>query len=466
MKRGAPNEGGVAKRPRKDQLTDVTLTDGRKVYEDADGRFYAIGTHEGFFWYDTGDRTPDGFRVIYTFAKDRITLRLVNDGGKTRRIKKSEQDRLMLAAMDHRRNARVPYALEFKDYVNRPTPTKPKPYDDEGVAKIKPEYTTVYLPSINPLDKTEDTQRVLQIGIYNKLETKLGNRVKSGQVVATRGANMDLMWFDSQVAYLRSLSVADLLTAAAYAHRSWAWIGQFQQAKGWRPSFDTSFYKAVKYVDMSTPIIPSDEKKYIRPLFPQMVACLRAVWGVPEVVKTMFVGEMDMITFYMARTLAQCKESDLASVYLSTYVPLINREAFSTHAIECALRRYEKDLHRIIQAAPPATRDVVMYRGTAFNQFTKTGSRQAPQFTSASFVADYPLGYADGKKGTLLRLTVKAGTKALLLAPLNKFDEGEYEVVFDKGSKLQVDALAVERFVLVDTGQFVPKKVVNVTVSP
>lgn len=268
--------------------------------------------------------------------------------------------------------------------------------------------------------------RAVNMNVMNASPGALGNRVRSGDVVATRWANVsDEAWFRAQADYVYGLSDDDLLTVMGYTVRSGMWIGPYQRA-GVLPTDRTSFML---------------HGSHIAGLYPQLRDVTRQV-GFQDAVKPEFWPAPHTYQFVLGVPDPPTYDA---------YVWLLAHAAFTDRALDLALARYERDLKRIIAAAPPVRRPMVLYRGTDTDTFAGHVGRTytSKAFSSAAFHVGPALAYSRDPASRLQRLTLLPGTRALLLATVNQWDAaGENEVVINAGARYRFTSRDAKRWVV------------------
>ena len=72
----------------------------------------------------------------------------------------------------------------------------------------------------------------------------------------------------------------------------------------------------------------------------------------------------------------------------------------------------------------------------------------------------------DGERSTIQRITLEPGTRAIVMASINQWaHHGEYEVVLNKGSKYELMARSVKRWVL-ENDRFHQDRVTDIRMVP
>ena len=131
-----------------------------------------------------------------------------------------------------------------------------------------------------------------------------------------------------------------------------------------------------------------------------------------------------------------------------------------------ALNKYVLALKRVIANAPPVTRAFVVYRGVKGDVLApKATTFVDPSFVSTGYDAAYAMTYMRDP-GTLMRITLLPGTRALLAAGINtNSNHGESEIVLDADSKFTVTQRSVKKWAVWDDldGNGIRKKQINVT---
>ncbi len=500
---GAPRARAVAGAPRaragatEPQRTGEKDEQGRDIFVGPRGGKYVVMRHEGRPWFDT-EVQVSGYTVAYTYSDTNnndgpiMFVRLRDADGMlwpTDHLSMREQEDLHRVASAHYASVRDALAKEYKVYLRdgalgRKGGAMGLMRGRTGVAapsKIAPKAVQVTIHTINALTRKTLTKALrIQTFDNDQSNANIAERVKNGRIVATRAANLDQGWFDKQAKYIYNLSDFDLMTAAAYTTRSMAWIGLYQRSK--RLSVPTA-------ETIRENIIELNPDEYVWPLFPQFVKAVRVAarskdwhmmdWSFVDPsawdwasIQALFEPTKINVRYPEHRQ----KIYDLIVFpftaydnYSEAFVPMMRANVFTTEAWGTALMYYEADMERIIANAPPVEREMVMYRGVSRDPFkgVKSVMTTSDQFSSASFVADYALGYATGNTGILQRCAVLPGTRALLLACVNPWeDSGEYEAVFNMGIVIDIVDRGVERLVLDSSGNFRPMKVTDVVIRP
>lgn len=250
-------------------------------------------------------------------------------------------------------------------------------------------------------------------------ETK--NRVRTGDVLVTRRRNVDADWFNAQSEYLKSLSDDDLMSAAAYTTRSHQWIGPYMR-------------EGVVY-----PLYYLVLDGHITPLYPQL----------RDIVRRRKTALKDRSHFAGIEVLLG--PDKLASY--RQHQKFVREDAYTYDALAEAYAAYVKDLKRIIAAAPPIVRPIVVYRGYKQDIFEGHLRRWYvnDKFISTAFDLGRAVGY--GRDGQLWRITLLPGTQALLAAALNQWGaSGETEVIVNKDTVYSIKRRNVKQHAIVTGG--------------
>ncbi len=446
---------------------------GRKIYRGPQGGLYVTervrASGGGRDWFDSGLTTYDGLPLYFTLIDgadgNPMAIFRMRDGGGTLMkvdISANTQKELTRIALEHYYSNRAALQQDYRQYIT----TKRKASDPKPIAPVKKRVKILRIE--HPFDRTTK-DIMLPVEVYDKSEGNLANRVRNGRAVGTRSSNIDQEWFTEQGQYLMSLSEDDLLTVAAYTNRSWAWVGAYQDKKA------VPAHGSKNYNDMVGMGMAPGQIRYVTPLFPQMQACIRKQTSV-SALQDMFNGALVKLSTKEGRdelmTLMGNNQAGSNRIrQYRKYQRMLEAGAFSNRALECALEQYTTDLKRIIANAPPVREPITTYRGTAhdpYKTFPPT-TKKLPRFISAAFTAEHSLRYtgSDPDKSVLQRIKVRAGTRALLVAGVNPWRKhGEYEIVFNVDTPLQVVQRAVDRIVVGRKGKLYGSRVSDIVLGP
>ena len=319
---------------------------------------------------------------------------------------------------------------------------------------------------VNPFTR-ETLEVTIDVETYDDVPGGLGNRVRNGRAIGTlsHGGVLHESWFDQQAQYILDLPLLDLLTVAAYANRSYAWLGPFQRGEG-PPVFGTAAYLEMTGVT---------KLPMITPLFPQLFEILDT--AAPRDMKKYFdPARFDLSTEADRKMVDDMLRPDaklgtdgnvlpmeMYQMYLA-YQKMLKKGAFSTYALTEALKAYVEVMKSIIEESPASERTMVVYRGTMYDPYVNVGevSTKTTQFSSAALAAHHGLGYAGGGLGLLQRVTVLPGTRVLFIACLNGWSKhGEYEVLLNMGTELHLTDRGVDRVIVNRGGRLRSVQVTN-----
>lgn len=223
---------------------------------------------------------------------------------------------------------------------------------------------------------------------FNKTNMPLNNQ----RYLVSQGNAVNQSWLTRQAAYIRSLSDYDFQTLAAFTVQSHKWIGRFMRTGNFPNQYRSS-----------------GTSHMVEPLAVQM----QKLTGKPD-----------------------------ASVYTN------RNKALQIKAMEL----YARDLHRIIQNAPPVPATMYVYRGVNDDVFKgETGSiHHTKGFVSTAYMlktaAIYgaPRGY--NHHFNIHRIKVLRGSHVIAAAMVNQWNkEGENEILINSNSRYIVRARRIAR---------------------
>lgn len=128
------------------------------------------------------------------------------------------------------------------------------------------------------------------------------------------------------------------------------------------------------------------------------------------------------------------------------YIVLVSLWSFLHHSIhKKVIMLFEQDLSRIINQAPPLTKDIVVFRGVR-NDFYLKGARNG-YYKNIGFVSTsmdiekaqffQRLGDEERSECCIQRITLVRGTKALLMMPISQYGD-EKEILLNHGSTYKI----------------------------
>jgi hypothetical protein len=336
------------------------------------------------------------------------------------------------------------------------------------------------------LHRFNDT-KLMKTYVRNEGDSNVATRVRNGRMISEPSTNIDTKWIQQQVEYIQNLSFDDLLTAAAYTVQSSEWIGPWQRSNGKVPNifhkeeiadlvkqgmitnenmnnFNANNEQWAVHRRMEWWNGGNNREHHVTPLYPQM----RNVVG--RMGKNAFIrSKLADPSIAGALSKFMNTEEDAGSRYKAYRNILVSR-AFKDEALKAALQAFERAMSRIIRGAPPVPKGkvVVVYRGDTGTVFSKIGAVIATSsFMSTSLnlndATEYAVNYSESKPPyfepeykTIHRFVLQPGARALFIAPLNIWEEdGQTEVVLNKGAILVFKSRNVKRWVRLSSGRFV-----------
>jgi hypothetical protein len=230
------------------------------------------------------------------------------------------------------------------------------------------------------------------------------------EVVATRSENHDVDWIRRQVAYISKLPFADLLTVVSAANSTQSWLIPYM----WSGALPTGL--TLTGLCLRGPC----------PLFPQLSGAV----GI------------------------RARDSATLAAY-KAYKLKCATNGFAPSEVKAAMDRYIADLRRIIAAAPPVSRPMVLYRGWTRGVLEGLpGSEHvSTQFLATSFDVKIAIMYAaqQGSDGVIHRIRVEPGTRGLLVEVVSRpaaqvlLDVGTRIVFLKKGVTMPVGTSGTRR---------------------
>ena len=221
----------------------------------------------------------------------------------------------------------------------------------------------------------------------------------SRNIITNSDKSINQEWMYKQSNYIKNLSDYDFRTLSCYTVRSYGWLTPFMRF-GTLPKRISSYKSAFSgHPAMETPLLAQLEK----------------------------LG---------GRALADVTKNDK-----------LHRDA---------LQLYVKDLHRIIQKAPPVPETMYLYRGTTTDVFHgKIGAIQhLGPFASGSYLLNTALEY--GK--IIQRIKILKGTHVILASAVNRWKaSGENEVIINNDSRYIIRARDIKRKIMTDKNNIVAR---------
>ena len=381
---------------------------------------------------DTSRRNSKG-RVIYegprgglfVLAPDGSKIRLRPSVGGDAKKPSPAAPKAPPAALDGRKLAET-FAREWlKKTRNRTRPPGPTTAKNRKLMYITLPRIQVNQTTLNVVTRPS----TLAVPVFDAGNTDTSQRVKNARVIATRSTNFDESWFTAQADYISKLPLDDLLTVVAYTVRSHQWIGPWQRSG------------AVPGYSQIHSILDAHEDGHVMPLYPQ----LRDI--VDQIGEEAFKKPKSRVGVDADKKLFMNSSKPDAQRYRAFSKVFM---LFTAAAFEEALAAYDDDLSRVIAAAPPVKKAMAVYRGDHGTVFTEKGEKTVgTKFMSTSFVSPYASVYGSN----IQRFVLLPGTRALLLAVVNRWDaSGENEVVLNKGAKYLFKKRRVKRWVMTRMG--------------
>lgn len=244
---------------------------------------------------------------------------------------------------------------------------------------------------------------------------------------------VDENWLKKQSDFFMKLDDDSLYSAIVYTNRSHQWITPFLRS-GKLPGA-----KELK-------LIVQDSQ--LAPLYPQIRTLVDRgvkVYGKKSLNKNMF-SNSDHRKY--VRDIFDDKNSPLGTRYVA-FQMLLRGNDFSDRTLKMALTMYAKDIKKIFATAPPASRNMTVFRGVLSNLIGDKKIVQTKEPSSTSFSMEYAGEYSESNKGggRIIRIDIPKGSKCLALCVLNSFsDAGEFEILLPPGKFMVVETGVVRQF--------------------
>jgi hypothetical protein len=265
----------------------------------------------------------------------------------------------------------------------------------------------------------------LDLRALNALNGRTGNRIRRGDIVANRAADVSKAWIEEQTRWIFDLPDYELGTLFAYTCGTYAMefmrLGRLPVLKFPGLAF------ALNLQMMRVARILGDAA---------YVPSARLANGPGPTVRALRKVFEDPGADMLRRTQA--------------YGTMLDMDAFTHEAVIMAMRMFNADLGRIIDAAPPVRTPMVVYRGSSEDEFASNvgrGTTMSKTVVSTSFCLPVAKQFSGSSKPRpLQRLTLMPGVRAVLAAAVNKFPNGECEVILNAGAKYTFVKRGVRRF--------------------
>lgn len=303
----------------------------------------------------------------------------------------------------------------------------------------------VFYPIV-PFTPTGQTWR-----IYKEYNNYNQNSLKTRSI--ENNLEMDTKWLQRQKNYIINMSKYDLFTLKGYTHYGDVLVNSllrdvidWEKVKTMNKEFFSTFDYFPVYFQLDAVVtrMVSRSKLALYALFDKPNKTLVKLYTRTANKTIPQTSPLSKYIEIMTTDYTKWKHSD-------KYIVLVSLWGFLHHSIhKKVIMLFEQDLSRIINQAPPLTKDIVVFRGVKDDFYLKgarNGFYKNIGFVSTSMdiekaqffqrLGDEESTGSIGSECCIQRITLVRGTKALLMMPTSQYGD-EKEILLNHGSTYKI----------------------------